>query len=114
MNVRALASATSSAVNVVPKAAPQVKYLKDYLPPVYEVSTVDLRFELDDPDTTVTAKLVMSQNKAFTGKQPIVLFGDKVHKLDTFTKKEIQRREIMATARSVRLTWYLLSIFGIA
>ncbi len=43
-------------------AAPQTVYLKDYIPPEYLISSVDLRFELDETQTQVYAELNLQRN----------------------------------------------------
>lgn len=43
-------------------ATPQTVYLKDYTPPEYLISTVDLRFELDETQTQVYAELNLQRN----------------------------------------------------
>ena len=45
-------------------ATPQTVYLKDYTPPEYLISTVDLRFELDETQTQVYAELNLQRNPA--------------------------------------------------
>ncbi len=45
-------------------ASPQTVYLKDYTPPEYLISAVDLRFELDESRTQVYAELRMQRNPA--------------------------------------------------
>jgi aminopeptidase N len=45
-------------------ATPQTVYLKDYTPPEYLISTVDLRFELDETQTQVYAELSLQRNPA--------------------------------------------------
>ena len=45
-------------------AAPQTVYLKDYTPPEFLISDVDLRFELDDSETHVYAELSIRRNPA--------------------------------------------------
>lgn len=45
-------------------AAPQTVYLKDYTPPEYLISSVDLRFELDETQTQVYAELNLQRNSA--------------------------------------------------
>ena len=45
-------------------ATPQTVYLIDYTPPEYLISTVDLRFELDETQTQVYAELSLQRNPA--------------------------------------------------
>jgi aminopeptidase N len=45
-------------------ATPQTVYLIDYTPPEYLISTVDLRFELDETQTQVYAELNLQRNPA--------------------------------------------------
>ncbi len=55
---------------------PKTVYLKDYCPPAYRVESVELRFELDEQDTTVHAKLLLHANHDRShGVQPLVLDG---------------------------------------
>lgn len=53
---------------------PKPKYLKDYLEPEFEIETLHLSFDLDDPITTVTSTAVFKRqaNKAV----PLVLQGE--------------------------------------
>jgi aminopeptidase N len=54
---------------------PRVTFLKDYRPPDYLVTDVDLRFELDDPVTRVTARLAVRRNGEDVTGRPLVLQG---------------------------------------
>jgi len=54
-------------------------YLKDYTPPPYLVTTVDLRFELDETATRVHSTLNIHHNSLSVGKvQPLELKGEKL------------------------------------
>ncbi|UJF18086.1 aminopeptidase N [Vibrio sp. SS-MA-C1-2] len=58
----------------VTTAAPQAKYRKDYLPPVYTISDIDLDFDLYDNDTRViaTSKVQCLGDNS----KPLVLIGE--------------------------------------
>ncbi len=57
-------------------AAPKTIYLKDYAPPPYLVDAVDLRFELGEKISRVSARLQMRRNPDSTDdKQHVVLDG---------------------------------------
>ena len=52
-------------------------YLKDYIPPSYLVSTVDLCFELDETATLVHSRLRMRRNKQVADEaSPLELNGE--------------------------------------
>ncbi|MEW5790775.1 MAG: aminopeptidase N [Pseudomonadota bacterium] len=58
------------------KDAPQVIYLKDYMPPAYLVDTVDLHFELGEAVSTVRSRLGLQRNPdGGAGAPPLVLDG---------------------------------------
>ncbi|HEY8376838.1 MAG TPA: aminopeptidase N, partial [Nannocystis sp.] len=57
-------------------AAPQPIYRKDYRPPRYRIDHVDLRFELDEPVTTVHARLQIRRDPAAPADAPLVLDGE--------------------------------------
>ncbi|MEW6613799.1 MAG: aminopeptidase N, partial [Pseudomonadota bacterium] len=58
------------------KDAPQVIYLKDYMPPAYLVDTVDLHFELGEAVSTVRSRLGLRRNPdGGAGAPPLVLDG---------------------------------------
>ena len=54
---------------------PREVRLKDYAPPTCLVDTVDLRFDLDDARTLVTATLKLRRNPAATADPVLTLFG---------------------------------------
>lgn len=55
-------------------SAPQTTYLKDYTPPAYKVTHIDLRFEIFAGRTVVHAKTRFTKNHE--GDQPLVLNGE--------------------------------------
>lgn len=57
-------------------SAPKTTYLKDYTPPDYLIDSADLTFELDEVNTTVTAKLKVLRNGEHT--KPLVLNGEQL------------------------------------
>ncbi|MGZ3720712.1 MAG: aminopeptidase N [Bdellovibrionota bacterium] len=57
--------------------SPQTIRLQEYQPPAYLVSTLDLRFDLGDDFTEVTAKTVLQKNAAGPAK-PLELDGEKM------------------------------------
>ena len=57
-------------------AAPREVRLADYAPPEFLVDTVDLRFELDDAATKVTARLGLRRNPATPAGAPLHLDGE--------------------------------------
>lgn len=54
---------------------PKAKYLKDYQAPDYLVNTVELRFELDEAQTLVTARMSLQRHAHAKGTPPLILFG---------------------------------------
>jgi aminopeptidase N len=59
---------------------PQTVYLKDYTPPAFLIDTVDLDFDIEAEQTTVTATLAMRRNSA-SPQQPLVLDGEELETL---------------------------------
>ena len=58
---------------------PQPIYRRDYRPPDYWIDTVDLRFELGDELTLVTATLAVRRNEhSGPGPKPLELHGEKL------------------------------------
>jgi aminopeptidase N len=58
---------------------PTTIYLKDYRPPAFLISTVDLDVDIQDDCARVTASLAVRRNpKAADPKAPLVLSGDEV------------------------------------
>jgi aminopeptidase N len=58
---------------------PTTIYLKDYRPPAFLISTVDLDVDVQEDFTRVTAKLAIRRNpKAADPKAPLVLSGDEL------------------------------------
>lgn len=55
-------------------SAPKTTYLKDYASPDYLIETVDLIFDLDETNTTVTSKLKLLRNGNHA--KPLVLNGE--------------------------------------
>jgi len=54
-------------------------YLKDYTPPPYLVTTIALRFELDEKNTLVHSTMALSRNPQVDGKKlPLELDGEKL------------------------------------
>eukprot|EP00741_Cyanophora_paradoxa_P023048 tig00021537_g22258.t1 len=51
-------------------------YLKDYKPLDYQFDTVDLKFELGEEVTLVTAKSVLKAREGLAGRPPLVLDGE--------------------------------------
>src|SRR6185312_12799453 len=58
--------------------SPRTTYLKDYTPPPYSISAVDLTLELEETATKVTARLEIVRN---AGAQPLILDGRKLELL---------------------------------
>ncbi|WP_018151577.1 aminopeptidase N [Leeia oryzae] len=57
--------------------APQTIFLKDYQPSPYLIDRVDLKFDLQDDYTLVSARMMMSRSKAsIADNQSLVLDGD--------------------------------------
>ncbi|KAB2928491.1 MAG: aminopeptidase N [Candidatus Contendobacter sp.] len=54
---------------------PKTTYLKDYAPPAYRISTVDLRFELGEDSTTVQSRLRIVRAEATPAGTPLALDG---------------------------------------
>eukprot|EP00190_Bangiopsis_sp_CCMP1999_P007510 CAMPEP_0198725040 /NCGR_PEP_ID=MMETSP1475-20131203/2404_1 /TAXON_ID= ORGANISM="Unidentified sp., Strain CCMP1999" /NCGR_SAMPLE_ID=MMETSP1475 /ASSEMBLY_ACC=CAM_ASM_001111 /LENGTH=904 /DNA_ID=CAMNT_0044486709 /DNA_START=216 /DNA_END=2930 /DNA_ORIENTATION=- len=73
------ATNTATADKVAQK--PTVKYLKDYQPPKYLVEKIELKFELDDPETKVTTQIVFERNPVSKEDRKLYLNGDKGVKL---------------------------------
>ena len=62
---------------VMREATPRTIHLKDYAPPAFLISTVDLDFDIEDAHTTVRSVLCMQRNAtAGTPRAPLVLYGD--------------------------------------
>jgi len=58
---------------------PTTIYLKDYRPPAFLISTVDLDIDLQDDFAQVHARLVVSRNPEITSRsEPLVLDGDEL------------------------------------
>ena len=58
---------------------PQTIHLKDYTPPAFVISTVDLDVDIRDDHTLVKARLAMSRNPKSTDRRaPLVLNGDEL------------------------------------
>ncbi len=58
---------------------PTTIYLKDYRPPAFLISTVDLDVDIQDDFARVTASLAVRRNpKSADSKAPLVLSGDEV------------------------------------
>jgi aminopeptidase N len=53
-------------------------FLIDYTPPPYLVTTVDLRFELDETETRVFSKIDFYRNPGLKGSVPLVLSAEKL------------------------------------
>ena len=56
----------------------QTIFLKDYTPPPYLVTTVELRFELDETATRVSSEIDFYRNPDTDGSVPLVLNGEKL------------------------------------
>ncbi|MBE0506943.1 MAG: aminopeptidase N [Marinospirillum sp.] len=66
----------NQALNTVANHSPEAIHLKDYLPPAFLVSQVDLCFKLSDHHTRVLARLQLQRNPAHPDKNaPLVLQG---------------------------------------
>jgi aminopeptidase N len=57
-------------------AAPREIRLADYAPPAFLIDTVDLRFDLDEAATTVSARLSLRRNPAAPAGAPLHLDGE--------------------------------------
>ncbi|MGZ8928704.1 MAG: aminopeptidase N, partial [Methylobacter sp.] len=58
-------------------ANPQTIYLKDYTVPEYLVHSVALNFALDDEDTLVSSRLILSRNPASrSSNTSLILSGE--------------------------------------
>ena len=57
---------------------PRTVYLKDYTPPAFLVSTVDLDVDIHEPYTHVRAVLRVRRNPSARGTSPLVLDGDEL------------------------------------
>ncbi len=74
-------------------------FLKDYAPPDYLVSTINLRFDIRSEHTTVAAKLTISKNPlAANADAPLVLNGD-----------ELQLESVLLDGRKLSEREYALS-----
>ncbi|MBP9764194.1 MAG: aminopeptidase N [Gammaproteobacteria bacterium] len=65
------------------EATPKTIYLKDYQPPLYQIASIDLKFDLYDDKTLVHSTLVCQLNKAhpaYQEKNPrtLILNGEKL------------------------------------
>ncbi|HEV2523582.1 MAG TPA: aminopeptidase N, partial [Gammaproteobacteria bacterium] len=65
------------------EAKPKTIYLKDYQPPLYQIASIDLNFDLYDDKTLVHSTLVCQLNKAHPGYQEknprtLILNGEKL------------------------------------
>ena len=65
------------------EAMPKTIYLKDYQPPLYQIASIDLKFDLYDDKTLVHSTLVCQLNKAhpaYQEKNPrtLILNGEKL------------------------------------
>eukprot|EP00188_Purpureofilum_apyrenoidigerum_P002948 Plantae.Rhodophyta-Purpureofilum_apyrenoidigerum.ctg2994.p1 GENE.Plantae.Rhodophyta-Purpureofilum_apyrenoidigerum.ctg2994~~Plantae.Rhodophyta-Purpureofilum_apyrenoidigerum.ctg2994.p1 ORF type:complete len:956 (+),score=186.46 Plantae.Rhodophyta-Purpureofilum_apyrenoidigerum.ctg2994:40-2907(+) len=74
-------TATNTATAEMVTQRPTAKYLKDYQPPKYLVQTIDMEFELDDPETKVTSRIKFKRNSASKEDRMLYLNGDKGVKL---------------------------------
>ena len=57
---------------------PKTVYLKDYAPPAYRISTVDLRFELGEDCTTVHSRLRIVRAETTPAGTPLALDGQQL------------------------------------
>ena len=57
---------------------PKTTYLKDYAPPAYRISTVDLRFELGEDCTTVHSRLHIVRAETTLAGTPLILDGQQL------------------------------------
>lgn len=58
---------------------PKTVYLKDYTPPPFHIGDTDLRFELGEATTLVSATLSLERNPAFgTARPDLILDGQKL------------------------------------
>src|ERR1700684_4294814 len=57
-------------------AAPREIRLADYTPPPFLIDTVDLRFDLDEAETTVLSRLTLHRNPAAPSAAPLHLDGE--------------------------------------
>ncbi len=60
---------------------PKTTFLKDYAPPAYRISTVELRFELGEDSTTVHSRLRIVRAAAAPPGAPLILDGQRLELL---------------------------------
>jgi aminopeptidase N len=80
-------------------------YLKNYTPPLYLVTTVDLRFELDEYATRVHATLALSRNGEAIGENlPLELNAEKLS-IDSvrFSGQELDKKDYTYDGRILRI-----------
>ncbi|MCW9023380.1 MAG: aminopeptidase N [Gammaproteobacteria bacterium] len=58
-----------------PASSPKAIYLKDYIPPAYQIEKIDLHFELNETDTQVRSNLKVVRNQDAGSDTPLVLDG---------------------------------------
>ena len=61
---------------ITTETAPREIRLADYVPPAFLIDTVDLRFDLDEAATTVTARLSLRRSPAAPAGSPLHLDGE--------------------------------------
>ncbi|HTS54640.1 MAG TPA: aminopeptidase N [Burkholderiales bacterium] len=84
--------------------APATVYLKDYAPPAFLISTVDLDVDIQDELTRVTATLDIRRNpKSANSKGPLVLDADELE-LESVALDSVPLAESAYTADAKRLT----------
>jgi len=57
------------------QTSPQTIYLRDYCPPAYRVSSVELNIDLAGGETLVDARMEMARTPAVAESEPLVLYG---------------------------------------
>lgn len=83
--------------------APKPTYLKDYCPPLFQIESVNLAFDIDDPLTTVTSKIIFKRDG--NHNEPLVLNGEELKllslKMDGQNCTDYTEKDHLLTINSV-------------
>ena len=70
----------TTASDAAPDQAPQPRFRRDYVPPHFDVESVELEFDLGEDGTEVTARVAYARREG-SGGQPLVLLGEELETL---------------------------------
>jgi aminopeptidase N len=85
-------------------SSPQTIRLKDYLPPAFLVSTVDLSFDLHEEHADVDSRIAFHRNPAAAAGQELVLEGEKLElRFLKLNGRELKPGEYQITETSLKI-----------